>query len=503
MIHWNHVRILLLVAFVALSAKAAVLTARPQEPTQANTTVHLRWGTRPGVVRYRLQLANDSTFRDIVFDRVINGHETTVDDLAPGRYFWRVASLTTKLGDFSSAGVVEVQAQSGTAGPTNDRNKPAVVSNDSIKATGGWRAAIGDISQPVIAHLHSSDRFDVVGTNSDGVTYALDAATGVALWSMRPRVIAQKGLAPGAPLVISTRAGLADVAIFSGTDLSRIEGSTGRELWRTDLPLPVTSAVVLSDSTLVLVDTSLQRLMIVDSLDGRLMAQANLPARVIRAPVSLPFQKGFMLAYDTGRVELRDSAGALLRSGDAGSPATTAPIFVRSVTSELILVGTRAGLTALTGDLRPLGRVALKNDAPRGILMAQDLDGDGNVEVIMNTLRGHVVAVNAKDGRILWDVATDLQAVSFAFADINNDHVLDVFVAGGQSFASALSGRDGATVWKESPSFPIANHVTGGDSRALATVPFGSGALLIGGDTSRAGLRAIGFSRAEIRPNPR
>jgi len=504
MIHSNHVRILLLGVFVALSGNAAGLTAQPQQATQANTTVHLRWGVRPGVFRYRLQLANDSTFRDIVFDRVVNGNDATVDDLSPGRYFWRVASLTTKLGEFSSAGVVEVQAPGKAVGPTNNQSKPPVVPTNTIKATGGWHTAVGDVSQLVIAHLHSADRFDVVGTNSDGVTYALDAATGVALWSARANIIGSGGSAPGAPLVISTRAGLADIAIFAGTSLSRIEGSTGRELWRANLPFPVTSGVVLGEAKLALIDNSLQRLMILDSRDGRLIAQANLPARVVRAPKAIPLQTGFILAYDTGRVEIRNSGGVLLRSGDAGSAATTAPIFIRSASGELILVGTRDGLTAMTAsELSPLGRVALANDAPRGVLMAQDLDGDGNVEVIMNTFRGHVVAVNAKDGRILWDVASDAQAISFAFADINGDHVLDVFVAGGQSFAVALSGRDGSTLWKESPSLPIANHVTAGDSRAVVAVPFGSGALLIGVETSRAGVRAVGFSRAEVRPNPR
>ena len=56
----------------------------PQVPN--HTTVHLRWGPRPGVSRFRLQLASDRNFRDIVFDRVISGLETDINDLAPGKY---------------------------------------------------------------------------------------------------------------------------------------------------------------------------------------------------------------------------------------------------------------------------------------------------------------------------------------------------------------------------------------------------------------------------------
>src|SRR5688572_21983051 len=57
------------------------------------TSVTLRWGARPGASRYRLQLANDATFIDMVFDRVVSGHEYRLNDLPPGRYYWRVASL--------------------------------------------------------------------------------------------------------------------------------------------------------------------------------------------------------------------------------------------------------------------------------------------------------------------------------------------------------------------------------------------------------------------------
>src|ERR1044072_395798 len=45
------------------------------------TLISLRWGARPGVSRYRLQLASDADFRDIVFDRVVNGTEYRISDL--------------------------------------------------------------------------------------------------------------------------------------------------------------------------------------------------------------------------------------------------------------------------------------------------------------------------------------------------------------------------------------------------------------------------------------
>src|SRR5437763_1194177 len=144
--------------------------AQPQEVNQAptNTTVNLRWGPRPGVARYRLQLAQDRDFVDIVFDRVVTGNQTQVNDLAPGRYFWRVAPLTAKLGEFSSAGVVDIVARAEPLRNPISVPTPASISSpnnppaNSIVASGGWRAAIGDTSSPVLAHLRSPDRWYVV-----------------------------------------------------------------------------------------------------------------------------------------------------------------------------------------------------------------------------------------------------------------------------------------------------------------------------------------------------
>ncbi|HYT49568.1 MAG TPA: PQQ-binding-like beta-propeller repeat protein, partial [Pyrinomonadaceae bacterium] len=303
----------------------------------------------------------------------------------------------------------------------------------------------------------------------------------------------------------SSRMRFDDVVVFAGAQVSKIEGATGRELWSTNLPNVLSCGAALNGSKLVFVDSSLQRLFIVNEIDGRMTTQVVLAGRVIGAPVSFGDQMAFMLAYDTGRVEIRDSVGAVIRSGDARSPATTAPIFIRSATGNLVLVGTRDGLTALTAnDLRPLGRVALKSDAPRGSLLAQDLDGDGIAEVIMTTAKGNVVVIKATDGTIAWNVPVDADGGAVASADVNGDHVLDVFVTGGQTFAVALSGRDGSTIWKDSGfTSAIANHASTGVSRSIVAVPYGTGALLIASEPSHSGLRAIAFAKAEIRPNPR
>ena len=113
----GHVRILFAIAAIILLAAGQIaartsdlLFAKPTLLSQSQNTsqtantgasIRLRWDARPGVFRYRLQLARDATFADIVLDRVVNGNTNEITGLLPGRYFWRVAALTTKLDRFS------------------------------------------------------------------------------------------------------------------------------------------------------------------------------------------------------------------------------------------------------------------------------------------------------------------------------------------------------------------------------------------------------------------
>src|SRR5215510_8802157 len=148
MICVTHARLLVIVVAVMLFCAITTLGQRgatTQTGITQKTLVTVRWGARPGVSRYRLQLANDREFADIVFDRVVYGHEYQVSDLLPGNYFWRVASLDGKLGAFSSAVVIEVGPSAAPVAP------PAVVPTKKDTSTpdsslvvtrNGWYTAL-------------------------------------------------------------------------------------------------------------------------------------------------------------------------------------------------------------------------------------------------------------------------------------------------------------------------------------------------------------------------
>jgi outer membrane protein assembly factor BamB len=484
--------------------------------TQAGqlTKAHLRWGARPGVFRYRLQLASDREFTDIIFDRVVSGNEYEVSDLVPGRYFWRVAALSNRPLEFSSAGVIDVSPviqipdtradQIIPRQPINART-PGPATANRVATGDGWRALIGEVSGPALAHLRSANELDLVAVNNAGVVYALDADSGVVLWTARPHPqqtgSPRVGAAPIAPLLVKSRNGLDNVVLLANGTARALDGAGGRELWRTALPAPASSGVAF-DSGLFIIDSSLQRLFLIDGLTGKLSAQAELPSRAFGAPVAFDHagQRGIMIAFENGRLEFRDVNGKMIRSGNAGSAATTKPLFVSGPRGGIVLLGTRGGLTAFDSeDLRALGRVALKDDTPKGTLSAADLSGDGVAEVIMLTEHGRVVAVNAVDGKILWESSSTNDAQSVAFADVDGDHVLDILVASGQTFAMALSGRDGSVVWKEDEPALAANHATSLAPRSVLAAPHGSGVLLIGIDPSRIGLRAVSFPRGTVK----
>src|SRR5690349_5270291 len=180
-------RVLVLMAVVVLSGTATVAQRREATAsrTSQETLVVIRWGVRPGVTRYRLQVANDWDFADIVFDRVVNGHEYQIGDLSPGKYFWRIASLDRKLGEFSSPGVIEISERAAapvTPIPTPTRHVEPPANASSVATRNGWYAAFAEASRPILAHLRLANSVEVVATASDNRVIAIDGLTGVALW---------------------------------------------------------------------------------------------------------------------------------------------------------------------------------------------------------------------------------------------------------------------------------------------------------------------------------
>ena len=479
-------------AFACIAVQAQVAQPSNASQSSAPATVTLHWGARPGVYRYRLQLANDASFNDIVFDRVVVGLEYRVTELAAGKYFWRVAPVDSTFNPTSSAGVIEIKPAT-NRGATPAIPKPSQ-SPLAAASKGGWYAAIANATTPLVAHIRSLPQQDLLATTSDGRLVALDGFRGIELWSVR--LNAQASIAP---VLLKSPNGLDNVAVFTRDGVRLFDGRTGRVLWQSALPAVAASALAVNGKIFV-VDNSLQRIFVIGG-GGQVVAQAQLARRVVGAPASLELEpRSVMVVLDDGRIQVIDEAGKVVRTGSAQSEATTAPVFVRSTRGTFVLVGTKDGLTALNAtDLRPLGRITLKDDTPRGALAAVDIDRDRNPEVVMLTGHGRVYVVKSDEGRTLWE-ADARSADAVTFADVDGDGALDVLMMSREGFAFALSGRDGSLAWKEADAAIVANHAPAVRSRSIVVAQTNSGALLISTDAGRGGLRAIQFPLVTSRP---
>jgi hypothetical protein len=456
------------------------------------------------VKRYRLQLALDEKFTDIVFDRAVIGLEQEVSGLQPGKYYWRVAPAPKETGRYSAPLLVEAT-----------KPKPAVPVYTVMRPSPdvGWQAAIGAAARPFGAHLRAGKNFDLIALNSDGAVYALDSSDGSALWTARER----RTTTPGGevkekpqvnlftPLVLPASADKrATVAIASVEGIRGLDGENGRELWRTVLQGRLLSGTVaqMQGATgvaeFVVATTDPDMLYVLEGKTGRIVSQTKLSSKLIGSPI--PFThgevNGVAIALEGRQLEIRRRDGSMVRAIKFDVPYTTPPLVLSLPRGTLLVIGTEHGLIFFEGsELKPLGRITTEKDSPRGRLTAADLDNDGTLEIVMITRNGRVAVVNAA-GKINWAVEGGADAYMATFANLNNDGVLDVIVASNTAFALGFSGRDGALIWRaeETPKTVADAATREGMLRTLTGAISSTGVpLLVGGDTSRSAVRAVGL----------
>ncbi|MBD0371493.1 MAG: PQQ-binding-like beta-propeller repeat protein [Pyrinomonadaceae bacterium] len=516
----------ILMMLLLLFAAAPLTETRAQsgrpEARQVGPPLRITWKEQPGVRRYRLQIARDPQFTDIVFDRLVYGNEYTVNELPNGKYYWHIAPAPTETGQYSQATPIQVGTSgAGTqTGTTIDRtpdDSRAVAASD----TTGWRTATGNVAQPLAAPLRTGANFDLVGVNEEGMVYALDGTSGVALWTARFRPRARRGeptgnggAQPVTPIIVPTGRGNANIVVAFDAGLRALDGATGKELWKASVPgraASGTAADVDGDgkAEVFVVSDGTSTLTVLDGETGKMLAQSRLDAVAVGAPSIFRTQgvRGVVMSFEGGLIEVRSGSAERVLSIKLDAQMTTPPLFVQAGRDPLVLIGTERGLIALNAnDLKPLWRVATDEDAPRGTLASTDLDGDGVPDAVMVTRRGRTVAVNTANGKIMWYSTGATDAGSATFADLDGDGALDVIVAAGPAFAAGFSGRSGEMIWKaEDESRRTSTSSQGSSVRALVATPVSSGSTgyLIGSDAARTGLRAVGLPRGSGRVSSR
>ena len=479
------------------------------QATQVPTAITIRWRGQPGIERYRLQVARDANFSDIVFDRAVTGREQIVTGLAGGEYFWRVAPAAVETGEYTTpapVGVVEGAQRIVTE---------VMSASDDV----GWRTATGEVAAPVPAQLRAGGQYDLVAVNTDGNVYALDGANGVALWTARYKPNARRGepqvarFQPLTPLVLRGASGETHVVVGMEGGIRALRGDTGREAWKVSLGGRAVSGVTTDLNgdgvpEVVVVTDDTPMLYVLDGTTGRIFSGVKLEAPAIGAPFPFVVDGTAVVALSLsgGALDLRDINGKLVRGIKLNAGITTAPLIIagseKSVTglTTILLVGTEQGLVAFDAkEMRPLGRIVTDNDMPHGRLKAKDLDGDGAMEIVMVTRRGRVAVADTTDGKIRWFAEGATDAAAAEFADLNTDGVLDVVVPAGATFALGFSGVDGTLLWRADESGKPSTPPAAKTIRSLSVATVGDMGLIFGSDPSRVNVRAVGLPRGAIK----
>jgi outer membrane protein assembly factor BamB len=490
-----------------LLPKATPTPDSGQKPvaTQLPPSILVRWQGKPGVNRYRLQLATDEKFEDVVFDQAVEGQQYVVKDLPPGNYFWRVApaaaetSITYSRPErVSFGGEAKVEAAS------------VLMPADAT----GWRVATGEVAKVAPANLRPGGVVDFVGLGPDGRVFAVDGASGISLWTSRYNTAAAgQASSPKAvnfePLVFGDPQRGAYVVVATQGGVRALLGDTGRETWRAGLEGTAASGVTADldgdgKQELVVVTEDPEMFYVINPVSGRVLASQKLSGEVAGSPYPIDAggRRGVLLGLKKGLVELRGADGLVIAEAKIDEDVTTAPLVTRRGEMAFMAVGGSSALWALSvPDLKVLGAIRAEDDSVRGSLASADVDGDGSAEIVMVTRRGRVALVSTVDGTVLWFAEGAESAASAAFADVNGDNVLDVLVPGaGSTFALGFSGRDGSLVMRVEESGKGLEQKSAGRTRTLVVTPaIDGGGWLVGGDPAGTGLRAVELPKGSVK----
>ncbi|MCM3905635.1 MAG: PQQ-like beta-propeller repeat protein [Pyrinomonadaceae bacterium] len=447
--------------------------------------------------RYRLQIALDERFNDVMFDGVVSGHEYVPRDLPPGRYHWRVASADSQGHGFFNVAQLEVRAPS--------------TGNAAIP---GWVATTGEVSSPMSAQLRAGRDVDFLATNSTGTVYALDSALGMALWTARYNLSAEparSGVRQFVPLVLQASNNTTLVVVAFDRGLRALEGVSGREVWQMDGPEGMVGGVTASlddkpGPEIYLTEDKTNKLLCLDAQTGRIETEVKLSGRPVGPPVPLNTKtvRRLLVPLQGNVIEVRGVDGTLVQSVRLGSELTTAPVTVETSRGVLMIAGTKEGLMAFeTSGFQSVGRTSFgSGHYPAGSLTILDIDGDKSPDrVLLITNLGRVAAVNPSDGRISWSADGFSPTASMTFGDLNGDGLLDVVAPDNQNFAVGLSGNSGARIW-ESPEAGrnslSMRSLTSAKKLAAATLKDGR-IIVVGNDPSASGLRAVELKKGSAR----
>ncbi|MDE2609694.1 MAG: hypothetical protein KGL61_08955, partial [Burkholderiales bacterium] len=149
---------------VAAHPEVPMAIAPPRDAPVDGPRVEFDWGEVDGALGYRFQLASTPDFAAPLRDERLAGSRLRVTDLAPGRYYWRVASIgrDSRSGAFSAPLPLAVTiAPELTAMQAQARSPAAVQLSWAADATQAYRVELArdpDFTMPIASGVtHTPD----------------------------------------------------------------------------------------------------------------------------------------------------------------------------------------------------------------------------------------------------------------------------------------------------------------------------------------------------------
>jgi len=328
--------------------------------------------------------------------------------------------------------------------------------NPSAKFTERWHANVGDAGSNYLQAALSADA--VYGVSGKGVLTRLDRTTGREVWRIDNKLVVSAGVGGGAELVLI------------GSDKGEVLafGTDGKLRWQHTVSSEVLGVPQVSDGVVV-----------VRSGDGRIaglavsdgkplwMYERSTPALVVRSHASVLVRDGVVYAGFAGGklVALKLADGAMLWENSVSQPRGNTELErISDITSNPVLNDNQVCAIAFQG------RIACYEINQGNPLWNREIDSDKGLTIAHKLLflsdsAGVVMALDKESGSTVWkNTQLSLRDTSAPFAD---DHF--VVVGDDEGFLHALMREDGRFA---------ARVKLDGSAIQIAPVEMGSGILV-------------------------
>ncbi len=368
---------------------------------------------------------------DVVFGS--NDHRTYALDGATGTLLWSFKTMGM-VRSAPAIGDVDGDGDSDVVFGSDDNRTYAL---DGATGTLLWSSELGGVATtpPSIGDIDGDGDLDVVIGASDDNTYAMEGRTGELSWSNRTIPWPYHGIVRSSYALGDVNGnGIIDVVAVAMNGVVVIDGATGNRLWHKIWSVYTWGASVSPNLADVDGDGELDIIMggmgleeawnsicVIDGTTGEFIMTRTAPNVILFDDTAIGDVNG------DGRLDIVTGA-------DVSHGSISGPYMVYL-------------FDALTG--RQIWSTEIEGDPWYGSSLG-DIDGDGGLDVVLNTLGGHIYVIDGNTGDILSKFSTgQLLNVHPVLSDVDGDGDLDLIAGGGPAVvAYEMSDRPGRVFWE-------------------------------------------------------